>query len=187
MMAGKLECIITPHDTAARVPVGVGYCADNGVYGKGWPGEARWFEWVRSLPVDRCRFVVAPDVVADAAATRERSVPWLDRIRAEGLPVAYAAQDGEHPASVPWSGIDVLFLGGSTAWKLGDDARALAFAAVGRGVLVHMGRVNSARRLRYAKTIGCASADGTFLAFGPDKNLPRLERWLHDVAQPTLF
>jgi hypothetical protein len=52
---------------------------------------------------------------------------------------------------------------------------------MGKGT--HMGRVNSNRRLQYAATIGCDSADGTYLAFGPDQNLPRLLWWL----RPTLF
>jgi hypothetical protein len=29
-----------------------------------------------------------------------------------------------------------------------------------------------------AKRMGCDSADGTFLAYGPDVNLPRLLSWL---------
>jgi hypothetical protein len=37
------------------------------------------------------------------------------------------------------------------------------------------------RRLRYATSIGCHSADGTFLAFGPDRNLPRLLGWLTEI------
>ncbi|MGW3571669.1 hypothetical protein ACWDSL_48685 [Streptomyces sp. NPDC000941] len=50
-----------------------------------------------------------------------------------------------------------------------------------------MGRVNSARRLTYAAAIGCASADGTYVAFGPDKNLPTALRWVREVnKQPTL-
>jgi hypothetical protein len=66
-------------------------------------------------------------------------------------------------------------------WKLGAAARALTAEAKARGKHVHMGRVNSLRRLRYADAIGCDSADGTFLAFGPDINLPPLLGWLRAV------
>jgi hypothetical protein len=38
--------------------------------------------------------------------------------------------------------------------------------------------VNSLRRLRHAAAIGCHSVDGTYLAYGPDRNLPTLLRWL---------
>ncbi|MET7951050.1 hypothetical protein [Micromonospora sp. NPDC005324] len=47
-----------------------------------------------------------------------------------------------------------------------------------------MGRVNSLRRLRHATAIGCHSADGTYLAFGPDQNLPNLLSWLQTVNNP---
>jgi hypothetical protein len=45
-----------------------------------------------------------------------------------------------------------------------------------------MGRLNSRRRLRHAAAIGCHSADGTYLAYGPDKNLPKLLGWLNTVG-----
>ena len=51
----------------------------------------------------------------------------------------------------------------------------------------HMGRVNSLRRLRLAAQDGYDSVDGTFLAYGPDKNLPRLLTYLRLADQPTLF
>jgi hypothetical protein len=30
--------------------------------------------------------------------------------------------------------------------------------------------------------MGCDTADGTFLAFGPDINTPRLARWVADLT-----
>ena len=50
-----------------------------------------------------------------------------------------------------------------------------------------MGRVNSERRYRYAADIGCDSADGTYLTFGPDQNLPRLMAWIRSEDQMNLF
>ena len=51
-----------------------------------------------------------------------------------------------------------------------------------------MGRVNSRRRLRIAQAFGCTSCDGTYLAFGPDTNLPRLLTWMNELhTTPTLF
>jgi len=47
-----------------------------------------------------------------------------------------------------------------------------------------MGRVNSARRWAIAEVFGCDTADGTFLAFGPDTNLPRAKAWW---AKDSLF
>ncbi len=132
-----------------------------------------------------CLFAAAPDVVADAAATlrRESVMRMLGWIRYAGLPVAFVLQDGQESLPVPWDDFDAAFIGGSTSWKLGPAARALAAQARARGKWVHMGRVNSLRRLRYAAAIRCDSADGTFLARGPDVNLPKVLGWLRDVNQ----
>jgi hypothetical protein len=132
--------------------------------------------------------------VADAEATLVRALPWLPRIRSLGFPVAYVAQDGATEDSLPWGEFDALFIGGSTDWKLGEDARYLAHAANSRGKWVHCGRVNSRKRLRYAATpyelggMGADSADGTFLTYGPAKNLPQLLGWLRELnQQPALL
>lgn len=178
MGAGVLDCIRTPGG-GSMPPTGATWCADNGCFGKGWPGTEAWWSWLTNQPDrDRCAFAVAPDVVADAAATLERSRPWLPRIRALGIPAAFVAQDGQEALPVPWDAFDVLFIGGSTEWKLGAHARALIAEAKARGKRVHMGRVNTWRRFRYAVEVGCDSADGTVLAFGPEANLPRLLTWL---------
>jgi hypothetical protein len=98
------------------------------------------------------------------------------------------AQDGctDQPHLIPWGEFDVLFLGGTDDFKLGRDAAAVSGEANSRGVPIHMGRVNSLRRLRIASSLDCASVDGTYLAFGPDKNLPRLLRWLDQVHLPEV-
>ena len=186
MTAGLIDCITTPRQ-GNRLPGGVFYCADNGAFAKGYPGDDEWFAWLSSLPPELCRFAVAPDVVGDAAATLAKSLPWLPRIRALGMPAAFVAQDGAETVGVPWDEFDVLFIGGTTEWKLGRHARALTREAKRRGKQVHMGRVNSAQRLRYAQAIGCDSADGTYLAYGPDTNLPKLLGWLRAVEHPTLL
>lgn len=88
----------------------------------------------------------------------------LERIRAIGYPVALVAQDGLEHQPVPWDDIDALFLGGTTTSKLSAAAADLTDEAHACGLHVHMGRVNSRRRLRHAAAIGCHSADGTQLA-----------------------
>ena len=60
---------------------------------------------------------------------------------------------------------------------------------------VHTGRVNTARRVDYARPLGCTSVDGTTLAVSAG-SLPALLRWLEtsdaerdgylfDVLAPT--
>lgn len=158
--------------------------ADNGCFAhpERFDGD-KYLAWLAARPAATCLFATAPDVVGDAAKTLERSLPFLPRIRALGYPAALCAQDGLEDLEVPWDAFDVLFIGGSTAWKLSAAAADLVAQAKARGKWVHMGRVNSERRLRYAEAIGCDSADGTFLAFGPKINLPRLEGWLDRLLQ----
>lgn len=188
--ANHLGIIATPRQGNGLI-LGVPWCADNSVYGtEGYPGDEEFLAWLAHWPLwaaQSCLFAVAPDVVGDAAATLERSAPMLPRIRSYGIPAALAAQNGLEHLAVPWHTFDVLFIGGDTEWKLGPAARALAAQARSRGKRVHMGRVNSHERLRYARDIGCHTADGTYLAFGPDVNLPRLLGWLRDVNHPTLW
>ncbi|MGO1050732.1 hypothetical protein [Crossiella sp. CA198] len=179
MAAGELGQMCTPAEGRTPLP-GVTWAADNGCFGRGYPGDGRWLRWLdrHADAAERCLFATAPDVVGDAAATLARSTPWFEPIRERGYRVALVAQDGLTAADVPWSAVDVLFVGGSTEWKLGDQAVRLAAETVDRGLTVHMGRVNSGRRWRYATGLGCDSADGTFLAFAPDANLARLRAWM---------
>jgi hypothetical protein len=190
MRAGHIGMIATPAAGNA-VEAGVDWVADNGCFNAtSYPGDAAYLRWLteRLSFVAHCGFAVAPDVLCDAAATLERSAPMMRKIRTLGYPVALVAQNGLEHMAVPWDEFDVLFLGGDTAWKLGTGARDLTAQARRRGKRVHCGRINSHRRLAYAHQIGCQSADGTYLAFGPDVNLPKLLRWLRVVnGQGLLF
>src|SRR3989440_8937473 len=158
MRDGHLGHIATPA-SGHRLQAGVHWCADSGAFTGAYPGDDKYLAWLsaRTAHVARCAFAAAPDVVADGAATLARSLPMLERIRALGYPAALVAQDGLEDLAVPWASFDVLFLGGTTDWKLGPAAADLTAQARDRGVPVHLGRVNSLRRLRYAARIGCRS------------------------------
>jgi hypothetical protein len=160
------------------------YALDNGCYAQGDSFDAGdWLEWLAGLRRyrERCLFAVAPDVVGDARATLERSTPYLPTVRQLGYPVAFVTQDGCRSDLVPWDGFDVLFVGGSDAWKLGEASWQIVAEAKARGRTVHMGRVNSFRRLRACAVSGVDSADGTYLRWGPDANWPTLMSWLDAV------
>ncbi|MEV6927045.1 hypothetical protein AB0M46_21430 [Dactylosporangium sp. NPDC051485] len=182
MRAGQLGMIATPA-AGNRVEAGVDWIADNASYTGHYPGDDRYLAWLaaRTVHRGRCTFATAPDLVGDAAATWARSLPVLPRIRALGYPAALVAQDGLEHLDIDWSLFDGLFLGGSTAWKLGPAAAQLAAHARALGLHVHVGRVNSLHRLRYAASIGAHSTDGTYLAYGPRQNLPKLLGWLDQV------
>jgi len=51
--------------------------------------------------------------------------------------------------------------GGTTAFKMGSVARSIIAKAKRRDKWVHMGRVNSRRRIQYASDVGCDSVDGS--------------------------
>ena len=187
MQDGVIGYVDTPAQGNKR-PEGVVWCLDNGAFSDNFNEEKWWRTLVdNARDAGTCLFAVAPDVVGDAAATLERSLPWLPKIRALGYPVAYVAQDGQEQLPVPWSAIDVLFIGGTTAWKLGPHARRLIAHAKDRGKWVHAGRVNSERRFEYFRALGADSCDGTYLTFGPDVNLPKLLAWTRLNDQPGLW
>lgn len=54
---------------------------------------------------------------------------------------AYVLQDGQEHLPVPWEEIDAVFIGGSTAWKLGPHAARLVAQARARSKHCHLGRV----------------------------------------------
>ena len=184
MSGGMLGCLSTPAQ-GSRVPDGCVWAADTGCYtSRRYCGDQRWLQWLAGHPGDRsrCLFATAPDMVGDAAATLDRSRPWLPAIRDLGYRAALVAQEGLEHLPVPWDEFDVLFIGGaSTEWKLGPAATQLARHAVAHGKRVHLGRVNSLRRLRHAVRIGATSADGTYLTYAPDTNLTRCLRWLDHI------
>lgn len=178
--------MLTPNMGNAPVLRHMPWAADTGCFTKGDKFRLEgYLEWLRQRRRYRVTnlFATAPDVLADARATWQRSLPVFPKLRQLGYRSALVGQDGLEEMTLDWDRFDVLFLGGSTEWKLSQAAADLAAEAVRREKWVHMGRVNSLKRLQYASDIGCSSADGTFLCFGPEKNLPRLRVWVQQVNE----
>lgn len=103
-------------------------------------------------------WVTLPDSVADPHRTNQLWQEWRERVT---LPRAYVGQDGCEDLEIPFDEFVCFFIGGTTDWKLSASAADVAREAKHRGKLVHMGRVNSDKRLTYAYRIGCDSVDGT--------------------------
>lgn len=182
MTVGQLAQICTPNEGRAPLP-GVTWCADNGCFSVNYVGDDRWLAWLTNLVphAATCMFAVAPDVVGDARATFERSRPFLPVIRELGFRAAYVVQDGQEDFEPPWDEFDALFIGGSTEWKLGPHVPPLVREAKARGKWVHAGRVNSRRRFAHFELMGVDSCDGTYIAFGPDINLPAVLHWTNSL------
>jgi len=171
-------------------PHGIPWAADTGIFGAAKFSLERYMRMLRQW-ADRQEdnlFATAPDVVFDWPATLKRSLPVLDAIRQLGYRAALVVQDGATPDQVPWNEIDVVFTGGSTRWKLSEDAYKIIAEAKSRGVWSHMGRVNSLRRLRAAKIAGYDSADGTYVKYGPTHNAQKVLGWMADLElQPSMY
>lgn len=106
-----------------------------------------------------CLFVAAPDVNPDAKRTAELFEEWEPVIHAHGLPVALVAQNGQQEPL--WHRFEALFIGGDNQFKLGHDGERWLREAKERGKWTHVGRVNTLRRIAYARTIGADSVDGS--------------------------
>jgi hypothetical protein len=162
------------------------WAADNGAF-SGF--DANLFlgmlERVRGKP--GCKFVTVPDVVADACATMAMFEQWAPRLWEYGFPLAYVAQDGLERISVPWCEFDALFIGGSTAWKMSRQAFKIAERAKERGKWLHVGRVNTRRRMRHWYGVA-DSIDGTGFSMFPDTHIGKGVRWLKGLKeQPRLL
>lgn len=181
--------LVVPKDCARvdeTAALGAEWAADNAAF-SGFD-ERRFVRMLDAIEgVPGCRFVVAPDVVGDARATLGLFLrEWAPRIRAKGLPVALALQDGLRPDRVPWDALDAVFVGGSTEWKCGPDAAEIVARAKRRGLWAHMGRVNTLSRFRYAKAIGCDSVDGSGYSKWTNTLVPRGSAWAAAPRQEML-
>tara|TARA_R110002020_G_scaffold469119_1_gene693874 strand:- start:899 stop:1525 length:627 start_codon:yes stop_codon:yes gene_type:complete len=128
-------------------------------------------------------FAVAPDVLGDNVGTKIRSIPMLRKIRELGYKAAYVIQDGEKVNTVCWDELDCIFVGGTTQYKLSQDAENIVKEAKNKDKWVHMGRVNTWTRFKNAKYMGCDSADGNCIAFAPDINTKLVLSWLNNLEQ----
>jgi hypothetical protein len=112
---------------------------------------------------------------------------WLEEIGRIPFPLAFVLQNGCHESEVPWGAIDAVFVGGDNRFKLRQSA-GLIEAAKSRGKAVHIGRVNTLRRLRYAYDLGADTVDGTAYSMYPEAHLPTALSFVRGLDKSrTLF
>lgn len=164
-----LGVMLTPR-MGQHPPPGAWWAADNGCFAQGadFDGET-WLDWLAQPPgpLARCLFAVMPDVYGDAVATRDQYGYFLPDVKGLGYPVGFVAQNGETVETVPWHLLDCLFIGGTDRFKLSEAAHQLVAAGKAQDKWVHIGRVNSRRRLRSFAATGADSVDGTLLRYDP--------------------
>jgi hypothetical protein len=164
--------ILSSYSARWKDPKGMPHALDNGRFAV-WSAGRAWDEreFYQFLQLTRNvgyppRWVAVPDVVADAEGTLRDWKEWAPRLSREwGWPLAMCVQNGMTPAQVlkvrPLP--DVIFVGGTTHFKLKTlRSWCKAFPRV------HVGRVNSEKRLWQCHRAGAESTDGTgWLRMGP--------------------
>ena len=136
---------------------------DNNEYAGGFDT----IKWISALLKYRkyratCLGIPIRDKVGDALETLRRFSQYWRVVKDLGYPVAFVSQDGISPEMVPWHLVDVLFVGGTDRHKLGSEAGMMIAEARERGKWVHIGRVNSVKRMRMFWMAD--SVDGTHLS-----------------------
>lgn len=120
------------------------YGLDNGCFARF--KRKTWERLLGEAEDHRPVFVCLPDLVGDARRTLDLFEAF--RLRTNGLPRALVLQDGIGRHAIPWDDIDAVFVGGSDAFKISAEARNACRTAKMLGKWVHVGRVNTADRVR---------------------------------------
>jgi hypothetical protein len=156
----------TPLTNYARAPVPYGL--DNGCFAKF--ERAAWERLLEQAEEDAPVFACLPDIVGDA----QRTVELFEHFRlfTNGIPRALVLQDGIEHATINWDALSAVFVGGSDDFKTSPIAIRAAKTAKMLGKWVHVGRVNTAKRVR--NWVGLAdSIDGS--------GISRYDHMLEDV------
>lgn len=147
------------------------WAMDNGAY-SGFQPDLFMRMLERFYGFGGCQFVACPDVVGDAFETLEKWPFWSRVIRGVHLRPALVLQDGMLASEIPWKQVGAVFVGGTDAWKFSSQARELCAYAKARGLWVHVGRVNSRKRIYEAARMGADSFDGGQYSMFPDLKIP---------------
>jgi hypothetical protein len=170
---------------------GFRYALDNGAWahrnGECFTDPDATFDFIKLIALlgKHADFIVCPDKVGDSAETMDLINMWvgMDFLQPylEHTRVLLAVQDGMLASDIedyfkhPSIGI---FVGGTTEWK---EEMIPYWGDVGQdlGRWVHVGRVNTARRIRMCQHAGVTSIDGSSVAQFP-KTLEMLDRVLKE-------
>ena len=148
----QLRTPLTNYARAEGIPFGL----DNGCYAKF--DRRAWDRLLEQAETDAPVFATLPDIVGDAARTLDLFRYFLRHTN--GIPRALVLQNGIEHHPIPYEELAAVFIGGDDAFKISKVAINAARAAKILGLWVHVGRVNTAKRLR--NWVGLAdSIDGS--------------------------
>jgi len=141
------------------------YMLDNGAFGEGGFQPDRFREALRLIGSD-ADMIVLPDIVCGGRRSLELSLDWMHRVlQVARHYVLLPVQDGMEPQDVrryldhPACQVGI-FVGGSTEWKE-STMRMWGDLAAEMAVWMHVGRVNTGRRMALAVAAGAHSVDGS--------------------------
>lgn len=139
-----------------------------------------------------CLFMTAPDVVSNHEESLLLFRMWLGTIQNYGYPVAFVIQNGATIENIPWGSIQAIFIGGDDKFKLSDEVIIIMKEAKRRGLWVHVGRINSKKRLwhfikHFTEELGhlIDSFDGGCYARFRDTYVSHLELYANDYIHPN--
>lgn len=168
------------------------FALDNGAWSafqQGKPFDEDAFSRAIDKVGEGAQWVVLPDIVAGGQASLDLSLKWLQRLQGS-FPerLLIAVQDGIQPDDVreylnPMVG---LFIGGSTEYKL-RTMGAWGQLARRRNCYMHVGRVNTLRRINACAQAGADSFDGTSVIAFPDSIFKLTNGVLIGQHQQSLF
>ncbi len=156
---GLVGHLVTPANRNALASLPLPYAADNGCFGGFNESAFRKFLDKLAAAERKPMWVCAPDCVGSAEITLDYWPRWSMVIAGLGLEPCFVLQDGMERRELPDA--RAFFVGGTTKWKLSGHVIGLAEEVKNRGAWLHVGRVNSLRRLRFAYQIGADSVDGS--------------------------
>tara|TARA_R110000737_G_scaffold352251_1_gene397465 strand:- start:6905 stop:7561 length:657 start_codon:yes stop_codon:yes gene_type:complete len=145
-----------------------GYAIDNGCYAdwnKGRPFNEKGFIKLLDKWADHADWIVIPDSIGNWKETLAMFMIWVYKLKVFKRPLLLVAQDGceennfKQLKSIANSGIGI-FIGGSTDFKL-KNGKVISNICKERDVICHVGRVNSAKRVRLCSYWGVSSFDGS--------------------------
>lgn len=168
---------------------GMPYALDNGAwtaFQRNEPFDVPAFQRAVDMFGERADWVVIPDIVTGGLESLDFSLSWIDRL-AGCRRLLIAVQDGMTPEVIrPLLSDRIgIFVGGSTEWKL---ATAIEWGHLAHevGCYMHVGRVNTVRRVRLCAAAGADSFDGTSATMF-SQTLPMLDwaRKARDMFSPA--
>ena len=174
--------VMTAPSYGAKVPLDpwMPFVLDNDAFtcwrdNKPWVEDA-WFGFINRIKATGMRPVwcAVPDVVADRERTIANWPRYVGEVKRRGWDAAFCVQDGMTEGDVP-DDADVVFVGGSDAWKFPNLRRW-----VDNYSRVHCARVNSPAMIERCEELGCESVDGTGWFRDPSRQdkVPMLRRFI---------